>query len=90
MAPEPASEFSSDEMGDAEVVEAEVVESIDDYNNDEDEGIFESTPSKKMRGGLGREYKGGDFNKLFGKNLRDINSKSRRTKKSLVWHFYEP
>ena len=36
VSPEPASEFSSDERGDAEVVESEVVELIDDYENDED------------------------------------------------------
>ena len=39
---EPASELSSDERGDAEVSEEEVVELIYDYANDEDEGKFES------------------------------------------------
>ena len=67
VSPEPASELSSDEMGGAEVVEAEVVDFIDDYANNEDEGIFESPPSKKRRGGIGRAEKGGDFNEVLEK-----------------------
>ena len=45
VAPETAPELSSDERGDTEVVEAEVVEFIDDYDNDEYEGEIESPPS---------------------------------------------
>ena len=30
------------------------------------------------------------FNEALEHNMRDINSKSRRTKKSLVWAFYDP
>ena len=39
-----------------------VVDFIDDYKNDEDEGTLEITPSKNRRGGIGRVEKGGDFN----------------------------
>ena len=53
---EPASYLSSYERGVAEVVEAEVVDFIDDYTDDEDEGTFES-PS-----GIGRSENRGDFN----------------------------
>ena len=48
--PEPESELSSDERGYAEVLEAEVVDFIDDYENDEDEGKIESPPSKNRIG----------------------------------------
>ena len=34
---EPALDLSSDEWGDAEVLEAEVVDFIDDYENNEDD-----------------------------------------------------
>ena len=54
VATEPASELSYYERGDTEVVELELVYFIDDYKNDEDEGIFESPPSKKRIGGIGR------------------------------------
>ena len=72
------------------MVEEVVVEFIDDYKNDEDEGKFDSPPSNKRRGGIGRADKGSDFNEELGKTLRDIHSKSWRTKKSLMWGFYEP
>ena len=61
-----------------------MVDFIDVYANDEDEGKFESYPSNKSRGGIGRVEKGGGFNEALGKKLRDINSKSQRTKKSLA------
>ena len=35
------------------MLEAEVVGLLDDYDNDEDEGIFDSPPSKKRRDGIG-------------------------------------
>ena len=38
---EPASYLSSYERGVAEVVEVEVVDFINEYKNDEDEGVFE-------------------------------------------------
>ena len=44
MALEPTSELYSGERGDAEVVEAEVMEFIDDYVNDEYERTVESPP----------------------------------------------
>ena len=44
-----------------EVVEAEVVEFINDYVNGEDEGAFESPLSKKRRGGIVRAEKMGGF-----------------------------
>ena len=47
------------------MVDAEVIEIIDDYANDEDEGKFESLPSKKRRYGVGRVDKGGDFNEAL-------------------------
>ena len=72
VSPEPVSEFSSDERGDAEVVESEVVELIDDYDNDEDQGKTESPLSKKRRGEIGRAEKGGYFNEALEK-LRYIN-----------------
>ena len=45
VAPEPVSELSSNERGGAEVVEF-----VDDYDNDEDEGTIESPPYNKRRG----------------------------------------
>ena len=57
---------------------------IDNYENDEYEGTFESPLSKKRRGRICRSEKGNDFNEAFKKNLREINSNSRRTKKSLA------
>ena len=68
MALEPASELSSGERGNAEVVEAEMVDFINDYANDEDEVTFDITPSKKRRFGIGRVKKGGNFNEALGKN----------------------
>ena len=47
------------------MVEAEVLEFIDDYANDEYKGIFESPPSNNSRGGIGRAEKGGDFNEAL-------------------------
>ena len=88
VAPEPAWESSSGERGDVEVVEAEVVDFIDDYNNDEDYGTIDSPPSNKSRGVIGRVEKGVILIRRW-KNLTDINSNSRRKKKSLVWAFYE-
>ena len=44
LALEPASELYSGERGDAEAVEAEVTEFIDDYVNDEYERTVESPP----------------------------------------------
>ena len=58
------------------MVEAEVVDFIDDYDNDENEGTFEITPSKKSWGGIGREEKGGDLNETLEKTIKGINSKS--------------
>ena len=37
-----------------------------------------------------RAKKGGGFNEVLEKNLRDINSMSWRTKNILAWDFYEP
>ena len=54
VASELASELSSDERSNVEVVEAKVVDFIDNYTNNEYEGTFESPPSNKMRGGIGR------------------------------------
>ena len=51
----------------------QVVDFIDDYNNDEDEGIIESPPYKKRIGGIGKAEKGVDFNKALEKNMMDIN-----------------
>ena len=62
---------------------------IDDYNNDEYKGEIESPPYKKRRDGIGRADKGDGFNEALEKNLIDINSNSQRTKKSLVWDFYD-
>ena len=39
---------------DEEVVEADVVDLIYDYSNDEDEGTFECPHSKNRRGVIGR------------------------------------
>ena len=50
VASEPISELPSDERRYADVVELELVDFIDDYENDEYEGKFESTPSKNRRG----------------------------------------
>ena len=58
VASEISSELSSDERGDAEVVDMEEVEFIYDYANDEYEGKFEIPPSKKRRGGIGRQIRG--------------------------------
>ena len=66
-----------------------MVKLIDYYANDEYQGTFESPPSKKRRAGISRADKGGDFNEALENILRDINSKSQRTKKSLVWALYE-
>ena len=55
------------------MVEAEVVELIYDYKNDEDQGTIKSPPSNKSRYGIGRVDKGVDFNEALEKNLRDIN-----------------
>ena len=90
VAPEPALELSFDEKGDVEVVEAKAVDFIDDYENDEDEMKIEIPLYKKRRGGMGRSEKGGDLNEALEKNLREIHSKYRKTKKSLAWDFYEP
>ena len=38
---------------------------INDYKNDENEGISESPPSKKRRGGIGRSEKVGYFNEAL-------------------------
>ena len=65
---EPASDFTSDERGNAEVVESEVVYFINENANDEDEGAFESPPYNKRRGGIGSSDKGGDFNEALEKN----------------------
>ena len=65
---EPASQLSCDERGYAEVVEADLVEFINGYANDEDEGTFESPPSKKGRGGISRAEKGGGFNEVLKTN----------------------
>ena len=54
--------MSSDETSGAELVEAEVMGFIDEYANYEDEGIFESSSSKKSRGRIVRAYMGGGFN----------------------------
>ena len=62
---EPASKLHSDERKDTEVVEAEVVEFIYDYKNAEYEETFESPPSDKRIGGIGREETGGDFNEVL-------------------------
>ena len=61
---EPAPELPSDERGDAELMEAEAVDFINDYENDENEGTFESPPPNNWRGGIGRVEKGGDFNEV--------------------------
>ena len=58
MALEPVSELSSDQRGDTEVVEAEVVDFIGYYNNDEYEGKVESPPYKKSRVGIYMAEKG--------------------------------
>ena len=50
------------------MVESEVLDFIDDYENDEYEGTFESPPSKKRRGGICRAEKGGGFIEALGKN----------------------
>ena len=68
VAPEPASELSSDERGYAEVLEAEVVDFIDDYWNDEYEEKFESPQSNKRISGIVRADKGGDFNESLENN----------------------
>ena len=60
--------MSSDERGEVEVVEAEVVDFINHYSNYEDEGTFEIPPSKKRRGVIGRADKGGGFSEALGKN----------------------
>ena len=65
--PEPVSQLSPDERRDAEVVEAEMVDSIDDYKNDEEQGTLAISPSKNSGGGIGRAEKGGDFNEALGK-----------------------
>ena len=65
VASELSSDLCSDERGDAEVVDVEVVEFIDDYANDEYEGKYEILQSKKRRGGIGRTDKGGNFNEAL-------------------------
>ena len=52
------------------MVEAELADFIYDYKNDEDEGTFESPPSKKRRFGISRTDKGGDFNEALEKSER--------------------
>ena len=86
LAPDP----SSDEKGDAEVIESQVMEFIDDYANDEYEGKFETPPPNKRRGVILRTHKCGDFIETLELILRDINSKYRRTNKSLTWNVYDP
>ena len=68
LALEPTSELSSDERGDAEVLEAEVVYLIYDYKNYEDEGKFDIPSAKKRRFGIVRVEKGGDFNEALEKS----------------------
>ena len=81
---------ATNERGDVEVLEAEVVDFIDDHKNYEYEGKLEIPPYKKRRDRIGKEEKGGDFNQVLKENIREINSKCWRTKKSLAWDFYEP
>ena len=44
------------------MVEAEVIEFIDYYNNYEDEGTIYSPPYMNIMGGIVRAENGGDFN----------------------------
>ena len=71
------------------MIEAEVVDFINEYTNEECKGAIESPPSKNRRSGILRVEKGVDFNEAL-KFFRDINSKSWRTKNSLAWDFYYP
>ena len=57
VASELSSELSSYERGDADILEEEVLEDENDFFNNEDEGIFESTPSKNRRGARGSAEK---------------------------------
>ena len=68
--PEPASGLSSDERGDAEVVEVEMVDFIEDYSNDEDKGTIEIPPYSKRTGEIVRAEKGGYFNEALEKSER--------------------
>ena len=72
VASELASDFSSDERGDAEVVEPQEVDFINEYKNGDDEGTFKIPPPKKRRVGILSAEKRGDFNEALGK-LRVIN-----------------
>ena len=81
------SEFSSDDSGESDTVEAEVAED-DDLVDDEHKMNIESPPSKNSRGSGVRVKK--SFNEVIEQNFRGIHSKSRGTKKSLSWAFYEP
>ena len=68
----------SDEKGDEEVVEAEVVDFINDYDNDSYEGTIESPQSKKKIFGIIKSKKGGDFNevlKIYEKNQFKVSEK---------------
>ena len=76
-----ASELSSDDRGESEIVEAEAVE-YDDLVDDEHGATIESLPLKKRRSSGVRAEK--SFNEALEKILRDINSKPKRTKKSLA------
>ena len=53
--------------------ESEVMNFIDYYSNDKYEGTFESHPSKKKKGGIGRAEKGDYFNEALENCLEDIN-----------------
>ena len=79
--------FYSYGRGGVELVEAEVVDFINNHENDEYDGTLESPTSTKRRGGIGRVEKGGDFNEALEIFLRYINSKSWRKNKSLAWDF---
>ena len=78
--------MSSDDRSKSDIVEAEVVEDYD-LVDDKHEATIESTPSKKRRGSGVRAEK--SLNEVLEQNLRDINSKSRITKKRLVCYFYD-
>ena len=65
-----------------------MVDFINDYTNDEDEGTFEIPPSNNRRGGIDRAEKEGGFNEALG-FVFETSIQSLRKKRSLAWAFYD-
>ena len=79
--------MSSDDRGESEIVEAEMVEDDDLVGNEHEANIYSPTSKNRIGSGVRAEK---SFNDTLEHKFSYINSKSRRTKKSLAWDFYEP